>query len=178
MKIRFGAETNDLSKKSTMLKNSASPLKDVNKFHFSQMLLDHDGLMTPVLIAQFGALTVQQNEFHHGADRFLRKSSIYQATSGLKILDAALEISLPSLPRGFLGQLLHEEKLFGQLLNDHSIPIRIAARTLHLSSGEDDQDARWGRSLTMYRDDTQDFLCHVQELMMPDHQLLPLSIVF
>ena len=160
-----------------MLTNTPSLLSDVITSNFSQMLLDHDGLMTPVLLSHFGALTVQQNECHRDADRILRKSSIYQSASGLKILDAALDISLPALPMGFFEQLLYQDKLFGQLLNDFSIPIRIAARTLHHAPAADNQDTRWGRRLSMYRDDTQEFVCHVEELMMPNHQLLPLRIV-
>jgi hypothetical protein len=161
-----------------MLTNEPSPLIDATKSNFSKMLLDHDGLMTPVLIAQFGTVTVRQNEFHQDSDRLLRKSSIYQAASGSKILDAALEISLPALPPEFLGQLLHQDKLFGQLLNDFSIPIRITARTLHHASAEDNGGIRWGRRLTMYRDDTQEFVSHVEELMMPDHELLTLRLGF
>jgi len=160
-----------------MLTDASSPLSYVTESNFSKMLLDHDGLMTPVLITHFGALTVRQNEFHQDSDRFLRKSSIYQAASGLKILDAALEISLPALPPGFLEQLLHQDKLFGQLLTDFAIPIRITARNLHPSSVEDNQGTRWGRRLTMYRDDTQEFVCHVKELMMLDHHLFPMRIV-
>ena len=146
------------------------PPNAVNPACFSQTLLDHDGLMTPVLVAQFGPLTVRQTEARHSETRFFRRSSIYQAASGAKILDAVLDISLPSLPLGFLAQLQDEDVLFGQLLSDFSIAVRIADRVLYQSH------SRWGRRLTIYHSDTQAFICTVEELMAPDAQLWPLRL--
>lgn len=151
------------------------PPKAVSPASFSQSLLDHDGLMTPVLLAQFGPLTVVQNEASQSATRFVRRSSIYQAATGVKILDAVLDIALQSLPVGFFDRLQQEDVLFGQLLQDFSMAVRIADRSLfHMQA---DQASRWGRRLTIYRSDTQEFICTVEEIMASDADLWPLRLL-
>lgn len=128
-------------------------------------LLDHDGLMTPVLRAQFGSLTAVQIAAERSEDIFLRESCIYQIATGAKILDAVLSISLSALPAGFLDRLLAEDVLFGQLLIEFRIGVRIAGRSCYLSQAAPDQPRRWGRRLLMYRIDTGALLCRVDELL-------------
>ena len=140
---------------------------------FGRSLLDHDGLMTPILRAQFGPLTVGKTHSDQGSNRLLRRSSILQAASGIPILDAVLVISAQALPLGFLDQLLREDVLFGQLLADFAIPVRLADRSLY-QSAKAAEDPRWGRRLTIYRKDSDAFICTVDELLVSDAQLLPL----
>ena len=149
--------------------NSATPAP------YSRSLLDHDGLMTPVLTAQFGPLIVRKTQSHPTANSVLRHSSIYQAGSDRKILDAALQISPHALPAGSLDQLLNEDILFGQLLADFSIPVRIADRTLYHST-ETDEIPRWGRRLSIYHGETGAFICRVKELLVNDAQLLTMRL--
>ncbi len=150
---------------------SVSPI-DLTSNGFSKGLLDHDGLMTPVLLAQFGPLTARQTEGKQIENRFLRQSTIYQAATGEKILDAELDISLQSLPATFLDCLQQQDILFGQLLRDFSIDVRIMDRTLYQS----DQSLRWGRRLSICNANTLDLICKVQELMVGDAQLLPIRL--
>lgn len=140
---------------------------------FGRSLLDHDDLMTPILSAEFGPLTVHKTHIDSGSSHFERRSSIVQAASGSTILDAVLEISTQALPLGFLDQLLREDVLFGQLLVDFAIPVRFADRTLY-QSAKAPEDLRWGRRLTIYRKDTDERICTVDELLVSDAQLLPL----
>jgi hypothetical protein len=139
---------------------------------FSQSLLDHDGLMTPVLRAAFGPLTVRQSQVLSGQDRMRRRSSIHQAATGAKILDAVLDIAVQALPEGFLEQLQRQDVLFGQLLQDFSVGVRIADRSLY--RGFDGTDLRCGRRLAIYDSARGDFICHVDELLSSEAQLLGL----
>jgi len=141
---------------------------------FSQSLLDHDGLMTPVLRAAFGALTVSQSQAHMGQHCLQRRSSIHQAATGAKILDAVLNISITSLPAGFSEKLQQEDVLFGQLLIDHALAVRICERSLYASlAGE---DLRFGRRAAIYRGDTDELICKVDELLVSEAQLLVLRL--
>ena len=152
-----------------LLPNSATPAP------YSRSLLDHDGLMTPVLTAQFGPLIVRKTQSHPSTDSVLRRSSIYQSASDSKILDAVLEISPQALPAGVIDQLLNEDILFGQILADFAIPVRITDRTLYQSTAPD-EIARWGRRLRIYHGKTAAFICHVDELLVSEAQLLTMRL--
>jgi hypothetical protein len=145
-------------------------MTDVDRYCLG--LLDHDGLMTPLLRAQFGSLTAVQSGAERSDGIFLRESSIYQVATGAKILDAVLKISLPALPGGFLDRLLAEDVLFGQLLIEFRVSVRIAERSCYLSWAASDQPRRWGRRLDMYRVDTGALLCAVDELLAPGAELI------
>ena len=139
---------------------------------FSQSLLDHDGLMTPVLRAAFGPLTVRQSQAPLGQDRMRRRSTIHQAATGAKILDAVLDIAVQALPAGFLEQLQRQDVLFGQLLQDFSVGVRIADRSLYQCF--DGPVLRCGRRLVIYGGARSDVICHVDELLTSEAQLLVL----
>lgn len=143
-------------------------------FRFSHDLLDHDGLMTPVLHHHFGILTVRQTHAQHYADRFVRNSSIYQVASGEKILDAVLDISLPAVPSSFLNLLQTKGVLFGQLLIDFSIDVQIVNRSLYQTKA--DHSPRWGRCLTIQHRDSQDVICTVDELLVSEPSLLRIAL--
>lgn len=142
---------------------------------YSRSLLDHDSLMTPVLTAQFGPLIVRKTQSHPSTDSVLRHSSIYQAASDSKILDAVLEISPHALPAGVIAQLLQEDILFGQILADFAIPVRITDRTLYQSNAPD-QIPRWGRRLRIYHAETAAFICRVDELLVIEAQLIAMRL--
>ncbi len=141
---------------------------------FSQRLLDHDGLMTPVLQAAFGPLAVRQSQVIDSVDRLRRRSSIHQAVSGAKILDAVLNVSLPALPDGFLEQLQHSDVLFGQLLSDFGLTVRTTNRILYQSLT--DNPCRLGRRVAILRRDTDALVCQVDELLVSEAQLLALRV--
>jgi hypothetical protein len=142
---------------------------------YSRSLLDHDGLMTPVLTAQFGPLIVRKTQSHTSSDHVLRHSSIYQARSNGKILDAVLTISPHALPANFVDQLLNQDILFGQILTDLAIPVRITDRILY-NSHPADPTSRWGRRLSIYHGDTRALICSVDELLVIETQLLAMRL--
>ncbi|MEI6800513.1 MAG: hypothetical protein WCO04_15065, partial [Pseudomonadota bacterium] len=133
-------------------------------------------LMTPLLRKTFGALTVRKTQDQPNDDTVLRRSSIYQASTDIKILDAELRISVQALPAGFIVQLQNENRLFGQLLQDFAIPVRIAERELYQTTDKDSDTPRWGRRVTLYHSDTKGFICKVDELLVEDDRLLPLLL--
>lgn len=134
-------------------------------------LLEHDGLMTPVLISKFGPLFALQISGVQSDQSFLRQSAIFQRSSGEKILDGSLEISLAALPVGFLSRLTAGDVLFGQLLQDFSIAVSISDRSIYRIEQSGDQDVRLGRRLSMHRLDSGAFLCRVNELLVPNRVL-------
>lgn len=139
---------------------------------FSLTLLDHDGLMTPVLLAAFGRLFARQISSTYSGGWFVRRSSIFQRSTGERILDATLEISYAALPTGFLEKLTQGEELFGQLLSDFGIEVRISDKSIYSLNHDGHSGPRWGRRVSMYRQDTDDLLCQVDELLVSEALLL------
>jgi hypothetical protein len=154
---------------------ASQPPKSVTLAPYSRSLLDHDGLMTPILAQEFGALSVRKTQTDQASGRFSRRSSIFQIASGGKILDAVLEISAAALPAKFLDQLLRDDVLFGQLLADFAIPVRLTDRVLYQITPSS-PETRWGRRLTIYHAETHAFICSVDEVLAPDTQLWPLRL--
>jgi hypothetical protein len=154
---------------------ASQPPKSVTLARYSRSLLDHDSLMTPILAQEFGALSVRKTQTDQASGHFLRRSSIFQIASGGKILDAELEISAAALPAKFLYQLLRDDVLFGQLLADFAIPVRLTDRVLYQTTPSP-PETRWGRRLTIYHAETHAFICSVDEVLAPDTQLWPLRL--
>jgi hypothetical protein len=88
---------------------------------YAVRLLDHDGLMTPILLAEFGPLRAVQTVADHADGLFHRRSVLRRVPGDEAILDASLKISVQALPDGFLQSLVKAETLFGQALQDHGI---------------------------------------------------------
>jgi hypothetical protein len=145
---------------------ASQPPKSVTLAPYSRSLLDHDGLMTPILAQEFGALSVRKTQTDQASGRFLRRSSIFQIASGGKILDAELEISAAAL---------RDDVLFGQLLADFEIPVRLTDRVLYQTTPLH-PEMRWGRRLTIYHAETHAFICSVDEVLAPDTQLWALRL--
>ncbi|WP_309665918.1 hypothetical protein [Tabrizicola sp.] len=134
----------------------------------SLTLLDLDGLMSPILFSEFGRLFARQISSKRSGGAFTRRSSIFQKSTGQKILDATLEISLAALPAGFLEKLTQSEELFGQLLSDFGIKVRISDKSVYSLKQDGHSGQRWGRRLSMYRQDTDELLCRVDELLVSE----------
>jgi hypothetical protein len=137
----------------------------------SLRLLDHDQLMTPVLMAAFGEVFACQTAFRDDGHKIVRRSALYRRSVGEKILDATLVISKSSVPDGFLHEFLGSEALFGQLLINHGIAVRIADRHTYRYPSVGGQETRWGRRLLMFRADDDALLCEVDELLVSEDQL-------
>jgi hypothetical protein len=90
-------------------------------------------------------------------------------------LDAVLEISPQALPAGVIDQLLNEDILFGQILADFAIPVRITERTLYQSTAPN-ETLRWGRRLKIYHGKTAAFICRVDELLVSEARLVAMHL--
>ena len=154
---------------------ASQPPKSVTLAPYSRSLLDHDGLMTPILAQEFGALSVRKTQTDQASGRFSRRSSIFQTASGGKSLDAVLEISAAALPAKFLDQLLRDDVLFGQLLADFEIPVRLTDRVLYQITPSP-PETRWGRRLKIYHGKTAAFICRVDELLVSEARLLAMRL--
>lgn len=134
-------------------------------------LLDHDGLMTPVLTRQFGPLRAQQHRSVRSGDTVHRHSTIRTHPGGAAILVARLDIHVPALPDGLLERLGSGKVLFGQLLLDEGIAVQVRDRHLYRVGDAEAPDTRLGRRLTMQRSDTGMLICRVDELLVPVRDL-------
>jgi hypothetical protein len=149
-----------------------TPVAQHEADRYSLSLLDHDGLMTPVLQAAFGPLQAIQQSAHQEGPVFLRRSSIVRVPGGEMILSAALEIQLAALPAGFLPALLSGTTLFGQVLRDFGIPVMTRDRQVYRQDTDAGSHARWGRRLGILRAQDAALLCRVDELLAPGDALL------
>jgi chorismate-pyruvate lyase len=148
------------------------PANDADRYALS--LLDHDGLMTPRLVAEFGPLRAIQTSARVEGDIFHRQSILRTLADDEALLEADLKISLSALPDGFLGRLQTTQTPFGQLLMDYAIAVRFSDRQIYQHLGKNLADERWGRRLAMWHADTGGHLCDVQELLFPAKQLFDL----
>lgn len=153
----------------------AGGLADGGAGALSLRLLDHDGLMTPVLRAQFGALRAVQHRALREGDIYLRQSTIRRRAGGETILTARLEIRTDALPGGFLDDLAGGEVPFGQLLQDRAIGVEIRDREVFRVTAADGTAPRWGRRLAIHRLSDGALVCRVEEILAPEAELLRLS---
>jgi hypothetical protein len=138
-------------------------------------LLDHDGLMTPVLTRRFGPLRAEQHLSDLSGDTLHRHSTIRTHPGGEAILAARLDIHVPALPDGLLDRLGSGMVLFGQLLLDEGIDVQVQDRHLYRVGEGGAPETRWGRRLTMQRRDTGMLVCKVDELLVPVRDLTRLA---
>ena len=134
-------------------------------------LLNDDQLMTPVLQAQFGEVAARDVK-HSFEDRtLLRQSSLFQRSTGQRILDAKLEIFIDVVPEIILRELVTTEKLFGQLLIENVISTETHGRRIFAQAFDDGAEIRWGRRLLLRRRTDHAVLCRVEELLVSEEKL-------
>ncbi len=136
----------------------------------SKRLLQHDTLMTAKLTEVFGEMIAHQTDFLDGDDTFTRRSTLHRQGHSATILNARLIIRKASLPDGFLENLQRTEILFGQLLMNHGISVQMTDRKVY--TVKDADQIRWGRQLQMLRADSGDLLATIEELLVPEAELL------
>jgi hypothetical protein len=154
------------------MQETPQPMKDAERYALS--LLEHDGLMTPRLIAEFGPLRAIQIAASQSGAVFHRQSILRTLLGDRKILEASLDISVPALPEGFLERLTRGETPFGQLLIEFSVGVRVIDRKVYRQVGRESSPGRCGRRLTMLRADSLAHLCDVDELLVCSEDLLSL----
>ena len=100
-------------------------------FPVSHALLTHGELMTRALIRHFGAVHAVQTAIDVADDRVTRRSTLYQTATGAALLRAVLVINRPALPEGLVERLLDGKRLFGALLMEAGIAVRMEGRTIY-----------------------------------------------
>ena len=139
--------------------------------HLSGKLLDHDKLMTPVLQSEFGE-TAAREVCHSFEDcMLLRQSSLFQRSTGLKVLDAKLEIFIDVVPKSIIEQLATTEKLFGHPLIENVVLAETYGRRIFARAFNEGTVIRWGRRLLLRRCTDHTVLCRVEELLVSEAEL-------
>jgi len=135
----------------------------------SKRLLQHDTLMTAKLTEVFGEMIAHQTDFIDGDETFTRRSTLHRQGHEATILDARLIIRKFALPAGFLENLQKTEILFGQLLMNNGISVRMTERQVYkvIENGK----TRWGRQLQMLRADNANLLATIEELLVSEDEL-------
>lgn len=146
-------------------------------FPVSHALLDHGGLMTEKLIRLFGPVHAVQSEIERDGNLVTRWSTLYQTASGAALLQATLIIRSENLPEGLLDQLLSGTRLFGGLLIEAGVNVRMVDRAIYRAGPPGGVYAgSWGRRQRMLRADTGAVLCDVDECLSDEATLRGLLI--
>jgi hypothetical protein len=135
----------------------------------SRQLLDHEQLMTPTLQQFFGPIYAQQHQVEESADIYRRSATLHQQLSPQHLLlEATLHIAKPMLPLALLADLRTSTTPFGALLRRYQLDIELRQRRI---TAAQTPPLRWGRSLVIYQKNTQQVICHVQEMLSPEANL-------
>jgi len=140
-----------------------------------QTILDHDGLMTPVLYQYFGDVIAKQIKFAETREIYTRDSEIRQSATGALILTAQLKVSKKHLPASLIDKLRGSTALFGQLLLDHQLEVEIHDRKINVSNQHSADLKSWGRTHNIVEAATGKLLCEVREALAPEILLNRLS---
>ncbi len=143
------------------------------EFPVSHALLWHDGLMTRQLIRLFGPVHAVQTGIKRDGDSVTRWSTLHQTATGAALLQATLVIASPNLPDGFMDRLLSGDRLFGGLLLDAGVSVRMTERVIYRDSRH---SGAWGRRQRMLRAEDDAILCNVDECLSDEDRLHGLLI--
>lgn len=136
-------------------------------------LVDHDGLMTPRLLAHFGPINVQVLRTDNLSETsYSRMSRLCQISTGALILDAELVLNTVALPHQVLLGLRDTQTPFGQLVMEAGIVARSVDREITTLAATDGQGRRLGRRHRLVNAQTGQELCAIVET------LSPLSVLF
>ena len=144
----------------------------------STELLDHDDLLTPILRQHFGEVRMEATKVVETEETYMRASSLRQNTSNRKILDATLIVMKRTLPTTLIDDLRSTSKMFGQLLLDYGTEVIVRDRRPIILYDQTAQDVRIGRQHRITDATTQETLCLVNELLVPEQNLLLLKSNF
>ncbi|SFR42843.1 hypothetical protein SAMN04488005_1829 [Yoonia tamlensis] len=132
----------------------------------SVWLLDHDGLMTPRLVDAFGPLKAVQTSATDTESTYQRNSQLRRRSDDALILKATLEVGKSEVPATLIDRLREGDNLFGQLLHDFGISVRVTTRGLFQTPS-----GQFGRNVTMARTGHERRLCRVKETLSLDADL-------
>lgn len=145
-------------------------------FPVSHALLVHDGLMTRQLIRFFGPVHAVQTGLERDGDTVTRWSTLHQTATGAALLHATLVIASQNLPDGLMDQLQSGNQLFGGLLAEAGVVVRMTDRVIYRAGPPGGVYAgSWGRRQRMLRAFDDVLLCDVDECLSDEaalHRLL------
>jgi hypothetical protein len=145
-------------------------------FPVSHALLMHDDLMTRELMRHFGAVHAVQTAIEDDGDIVTRWSTLYQTATGEPLLQATLVINKPALPEGLLDRLLDGTRLFGSLLIEAGIAVRMTDRTIYRAGPPGGVYAGvWGRRQRMLYAMGDGLICDVDECLVEEASLRKLK---
>jgi len=139
--------------------------------NLSRILLDHGGLMTPVLTAFFGSILARPTVMVVRTTTVIRRSTLHCETDDEMILEAKLKIAKACIPNSMLSQLQHSFTPFGQLLADDGLKTKIARREIYCREHNDSAKTRWGRRHIILNATDDSRICDVDELLATEAQL-------
>lgn len=141
-------------------------------FPLSYALLAHDELMTPRLVRHFGTVHAHQTAVKDEGQRLIRWSTIFQTMTGEPLLMARLVLYKPVLPASLIHQLLTTERLFGALLIEAGITVRMEERRVFRIDPEGNGDTdQFGRFQKMILTDDSTLICECEEVLSGESQL-------
>ena len=137
-------------------------------FPVSHALLMHDGTMTHQLTRLFGPVHAVQTGAKTEGETVTRWSTIYHTESGTPLLQARLVIASQNLPEGLMTRLSSGNRLFGGLVTEAGVPVRLTDRVLYRSALP---GGAWGRRHRLLRADDGALLCDVDECLAEEDTL-------
>lgn len=136
-------------------------------------LLDHDGLLTPVLMSHFGPITAHRVQTDVLSATALRRvSQLHQAATGTVILDAEMVLNTGDMPQSLLTDLQETVIPFGQLLIQSGLTARSVDREITVQNGPNGAERRLGRRHRLVDAQTGRHLCTLVETLSPLSVLL------
>lgn len=128
--------------------------------------------MTRVLIRNFGPVHAIQTGVEDDGDQLTRWSSLHQTSSNGLLLNATLTLNKPALPDGLLDRLLGGTGLFGGLLIEAGVEVRMVDRKIYRAGPASGvYGGAWGRRQRMLRADDGALLCDVDECLAEETNL-------
>lgn len=143
-----------------------------NDQSLSRRLLDRDALLTPELLRVFGTIRAVQTACCETDTHYIRQSCLRRVIDGAPVLHARLEICKATVPPALLDALRHGETPFGQLLADFGIPVVIRKRTVFVTAS-----GRYSRHVEIRAQQDETLICTVAETLVPDDQLVNLTVL-
>lgn len=154
-----------------------SPLLPLLNFPVTHALLTHDGLMTPKLMQVFGDVSAQQTGIVDEGAWILRRSVLCQTVTGAPVLQARLSIFKAAVPDGFLDRLLSGTRLFGSLVIEAGLTLRMSGQTIFRRDSPDKVGAiAWGRRHRFLLAGNDYPICDVEEWLTDEETLQKLVL--
>jgi hypothetical protein len=134
-------------------------------------LLEKKTLLTPQIKTLFGKVILENRSQTMQGDQLLRQVTLVQEKSNLALLEGRLCINVQNLPKELCGKLTQSKDLFGQLLIDFDIAVKIKNLDLFSMIDADSGYERYGRRHKIVDADTGAVLSEVEELFSPQENL-------